>query len=105
MNLEKLYEDVNSLSSTIPFDLKNLQNVTYLNLSNLNLSGVIPSFMQILSKLIYLYLDGNHLRGRIPLHLDKCQRLMPLDLSSNNLSNFIIPVVTCLFYLNYPLTI
>ncbi|XP_056162588.1 probable LRR receptor-like serine/threonine-protein kinase At3g47570 [Syzygium oleosum] len=90
------------LSGTIPFDLKNLRNLTYLNLSDNKLSGVIPSFLHNLSKLIYLYLAGNNFQGRIPSHLDKRQRLMSLDLSSNNLSGSVIPVVTSLFFLNLP---
>ena len=63
--------------------------VTSLNLSNNNLSGMIPGKLGDLSNLTILNLFGNALTGSIPKELGKLSRLTNLGLFRNQLSRSI----------------
>ena len=75
----------NEIHGTIPSGIKNLVNLTYLNLVRNHLTGSIPSNIGELYKIQELGFLGNKLSGRIPSSLDNLTMLSVLDLSSNNL--------------------
>jgi Ran GTPase-activating protein (RanGAP) involved in mRNA processing and transport len=79
----------NSLSGSIPAELGNLTNLTYLNLSTNSLTGSIPAELGNLSKLITLYLGNNSLSGSIPAELGNLTNLTRLYLYNNSLSGSI----------------
>ncbi|KAH9735400.1 protein kinase domain-containing protein [Citrus sinensis] len=60
-------------------------NLQYLDLSNNNLSGSIPSQIGSLSNLKYLDLDRNNLTGTIPKEIGSLRNLKELLLGSNTL--------------------
>ena len=79
----------NNLTGTIPTELGNLINLTYLNLSYNELSGEIPEELSKLTKLEHLYLGNNELSGAIPVELGKLTKLEYLDFRDNELSGAI----------------
>ena len=72
-------------SSVIPA----VSTVTYLQLSNLQLSGSIPQSLNTAS-LAYIILNGNKLTGAIP-DLSQCVNLRILQLNDNNLTTLTNP--------------
>ncbi|KAH9735373.1 MDIS1-interacting receptor like kinase 2 [Citrus sinensis] len=64
-------------------------NLQYLDLSNNNLSGSIPSQIGSLSNLKYLDLDRNNLTGTIPKEIGSLRNLKELRLGSNNFNGTI----------------
>eukprot|EP01018_Ginkgo_biloba_P031536 Gb_16966 [translate_table: standard] len=66
-----------------------LSNLTYLGLSNCDLSGVMPAWLGNMSSLISLDLSVNSLSGQISPTLSKLVGLTYLDLSYNQLSGAI----------------
>lgn len=104
----------NNLSGTLPAELGDLSNLTYLNLASNQLSGTIPSELgklsglkeldlhsnQLtgippeladLSNLTHLKLDRNPLRGSIPAGLGNLSNLQELSLSANQFNGPIPP--------------
>ncbi len=79
----------NQLSGSIPDLLGNLSNLTHLHLSNNQLSGSIPESLSNLSNLQILYLFNNQLSGSIPESLGKLSNLDRIDLGGNQLSGSI----------------
>ena len=80
----------NSLTGTIPSELGNLTNLTWLQLSRNSLSGGIPSELGNLTKLTWLTLDLNYsLAGSIPREVGNLTNLKLLNLSDNSLSGSI----------------
>ncbi|KAL6320416.1 hypothetical protein AAG906_007113 [Vitis piasezkii] len=76
---------INQIHGTIPSGIKNLVNLTYLNLVRNHLTGSIPSNIGKLYKIQVLLLLGNRLSGIIPSSLGNLTLLNNLDLSGNNL--------------------
>ncbi|XP_024964725.1 receptor-like protein Cf-9 homolog [Cynara cardunculus var. scolymus] len=72
-----------------------------LDLSNINLSGVIPDIIGHLKSLTYLDLSNTNLLGQIPDSIGHLQSLTYLDLSSTNLSGEIPMSIGHLKYLKY----
>ncbi|XP_056162179.1 receptor-like protein 15 [Syzygium oleosum] len=69
-----------------------LPNIGYLNLSNNNLKGGIPSSMGNMHSLSTLDLSNNGFTGEIPETLAKnCSQLVVLKLSGNNLQGQMLP--------------
>ncbi|CAN8311883.1 unnamed protein product [Cochlearia groenlandica] len=64
-NLEKLSLGFNSLSGTIPSDIRNCTNLKYLDLGNNLFSGDFPEISS-LNRLQYLYLNNSAFSGDFP---------------------------------------
>ncbi len=76
----------NALTGSIPSELGNLSNLSYLNLRSNDLTGSIPSELGNLSSLTDLDLRSNDLTGSIPSELGNLSSLTDLDLGSNALA-------------------
>ena len=81
----------NDLSGSIPWELRNLDSLIFLDLSNNDLSGGIPPWLGDFSGLRELNLGNNELTGSIPPGLGDLYDLQRLDLSNNSLSGEIPP--------------
>ncbi|GKD26564.1 kinase-like domain-containing protein, partial [Tanacetum coccineum] len=76
----------NTLSGSIPLQIKDLKMLSYLDLSYNNLSGTITSSLGECVSLTMLNLRGNQFQGIIPSSLSSLGGLGVLDISQNNLS-------------------
>ena len=81
----------NDLSGSIPWELRNLDSLIFLDLSNNDLSGGIPPWLGDFSSLRELNLGNNELTGSIPPGLGDLYDLQRLDLSHNSLVGNIPP--------------
>ncbi|XP_073112528.1 receptor-like protein EIX1 [Elaeis guineensis] len=75
--------------------------VIVMDLSNNNLSGMIPEELTSLFGLVSLNLSGNHLTGKITENIGALQQLESLDLSRNNLFGGIPSSMIGLTFLSY----
>ncbi|KAF3435221.1 hypothetical protein FNV43_RR22308 [Rhamnella rubrinervis] len=75
----------NELSGDIPNIWENTPFLTIIDMSNNSLSGTIPSSMGSHSHLQYLSLASNHLSGEFP-SLKNCSEMVDIDLSYNKFS-------------------
>ena len=85
-NLTYLRLADNALSGPIPVELSNLTNLNYLNLGDNALSGEIPKELGNLTELTYLRLADNALSGPIPVELSNLTNLTFLTIKGNKLS-------------------
>ena len=76
----------NNLSGVLPSELGNLPHLEWLNLNNNQLSGSIPSALGNLANLELLHFGGNDLSGMLPSSLGNLTNLRLLYLPSNQLS-------------------
>ena len=76
----------NQLTGTIPPEIGNLTNLTYLVLVGNQLTGEIPSEIGNLTNLTSLQLFGNQLTGSIPPEIGNLTNLMGLGLGNNQLT-------------------
>ena len=90
-HVTQLILDNNQMSGSIPPELGNLTNLTYLDLEIDYLSGSIPPELGNLTNLTYLNLSNNKLSGSIPSELGNLSNLTDLVLSTNQLSGNIPP--------------
>ena len=93
------------LSGSIPAEIGELSNLTYLELSSNQLSGSIPAEIGKLSNLEELYLTHNELSGSIPVEIGKLSNLRYLFLNNNEFSGSIpaeIGRLSNLFTLSLP---
>jgi len=79
----------NHLTGSIPPEIGNLTNLTYLSLGWNNLTGSIPSEIGNLTNLTRLYLDDNELTGEIPSEIGNLSNLERLYLDYNQLTGSI----------------
>ncbi len=79
----------NNLVGTIPAQLENLSELTWLDFGSNNLEGNIPGQLGNLSNLRTLYLAGNKLEGPIPYQLGSLSNLELLYLNRNKLQGSI----------------
>ncbi|PWA79680.1 protein kinase-like domain-containing protein [Artemisia annua] len=94
-NLDELYIHNCKLEGSIPEQIGLLSNLTYLSLSQNNLTGTLPaSFFNLLVSLVnllHLDLSQNRIMGPIPSTLGSMINLKFLDLSTNKLNGSIPP--------------
>ena len=88
-NLTYLILNENQLTGPIPIELGNLSNLTGLFLYDNQLTGTIPTELSNLSNLTDLYLYGNQLTGNIPIELGNLSNLTGLFLYDNQLTGSI----------------
>ncbi len=88
-NLTFLHLGDNNFTGSIPPELGNLSNLTYLNLSGNGLTGSIPAELGNLSSLEIMYMTYNQLSGSIPVELGNLSSLTTMSLGSNQLSGSI----------------
>ncbi|GAB2289475.1 hypothetical protein Dimus_023785, partial [Dionaea muscipula] len=87
-SLQILRLSFNKLSGRIPMCLFDLNNhMTYLDLGDNHLLGMIPETFKSSCKLKVISLGNNQLEGGVPRSLANCTSLALLDLSSNNISD------------------
>ena len=73
----------NQLTGSIPPEIGNLTNLTYLNLRSNQLTGSIPPEIGNLTNLTELWLKNNQLTGSIPPEIGNLTNLIKLILSYN----------------------
>ncbi|KAK8300607.1 hypothetical protein V6Z12_D05G402900 [Gossypium hirsutum] len=76
----------NQLSGVVPDCFHSFRSLTALNLGDNTFSGSLPSSLGSLTSLEMLSLRGNKFSGELPLYLQNCRELKFLDLSDNELS-------------------
>uniref|UniRef100_A0A6N2LQT1 non-specific serine/threonine protein kinase n=1 Tax=Salix viminalis TaxID=40686 RepID=A0A6N2LQT1_SALVM len=83
-----LYLDLseNQLTGPLPSEVGKLVNLGGLNVNKNKLSGEIPRTLGSCVSLEYLYMEGNLFQGPIPESLSSLRALQDLNLSHNNLS-------------------
>ncbi|XP_068318660.1 MDIS1-interacting receptor like kinase 2-like [Pyrus communis] len=79
----------NRYHSEFPEFISQCQNLTFLDLSQINLNGQIPPSIGQLRELQYLDLSYNSLNSSIPLSIGQLGELQYLDLSYNSLNSSI----------------
>ncbi|XP_073101357.1 receptor-like protein EIX1 [Elaeis guineensis] len=72
-----------------------------IDLSDNNLSGIIPSELVNLHGLCSLNLSNNHFTGKIPENIGALRQLESLDLSMNNLSGMIPSTISSMYSLSH----
>gem|GEM_PF-5332671 len=87
--LKVLNLPANGLNGTIPSDIGDLQDATFIDLSDNQLNGSIPGSIGNLSNLGALYLDNNDLSGDIPPSIGNLQGVVFLLLNDNNITGTI----------------
>ena len=90
----------NHLSGSLSPELGRLSSLVELDLARNRFSGEIPAELGRLTKLNWLNLSGNELRGTIPAQLGALGQLNYLNLASNLLSGSIPGALGNLKYLN-----
>ncbi|KAH1262696.1 putative leucine-rich repeat receptor-like serine/threonine-protein kinase [Glycine max] len=85
-SLQQLHLEKNLIYGSIPPQIGNLVNLTFLKLSSNLLNGSIPPSLGHMNRLERIYLSNNSLSGDIPSILGDIKHLGLLDLSRNKLS-------------------
>ena len=88
-NLSFLDLSLNALTGEIPTSIEKLTHLEYLSLAFNSFSGIIPSEIGILSKLAFLNLRASNVEGKIPTELGGLSHLKTLRLDGNWLSGTI----------------
>ena len=70
----------------VPSFFLNLSNLQYLDLSDMDLSGMIPPNLATLTKLKVLDLERNHIKGTLPNEISMMPNLHTLKLSGNDIN-------------------
>ncbi|KAI8014550.1 MDIS1-interacting receptor like kinase 2 [Camellia lanceoleosa] len=83
---------VNNLHGLIPVEIRNLTQLTYLNLTDNLLKGKIPSSIGQLMNLEFLDMSANQINNIIPTELGHLSNLRNLKLSWNQLLGQISPI-------------
>ncbi|EYU26470.1 hypothetical protein ABFS82_02G074100 [Erythranthe guttata] len=91
----------NQLSGLLPSSLSTFSSLQILYLNGNRFSGQIPPSIGELHQVVKLDLRGNALTGKIPHEIGKCLHLNYLDLSQNNLSGSIPDEISNIRILSY----
>ncbi len=100
-NLSFLALAINQLTGSIPTEIGYLTNLNYLILSSNRLSGIIPTEINNLTNLTWLFLSDNQLTGIIPAEISNLTNLIWLFLNSNKLTGEIPTTLKNLTALTY----
>ncbi|RCV07307.1 hypothetical protein SETIT_1G233400v2 [Setaria italica] len=101
-SLKKLSLSINRLQGAIPNSIVNLSStLTYLLMSENNLSGTVPPRIGRFSSLVQLSLDQNYLTGTIEEWVGNMTKLERLNLRSNSFVGIIPPSIGQLTRLTY----
>jgi len=92
---------LSNIIDSIPPEIGNLTNLTYLNLWDNDLSGEIPSEISNLTNLTFLIFSKNQLTGSIPLEICNLTNLTGLYLDRNQLTGEIPSEIGNLTNLEY----
>ncbi len=95
-NLTYLSLYANHLTGNVPIQLYNLSKLESLILSENELTGNIPAAISNLTILKYLLLDVNAFSGTIPSQIGKLDSLVSLVLNNNQFTGSIPPEITTL---------
>ncbi|XP_054800066.1 receptor-like protein EIX2 [Prosopis cineraria] len=79
----------NQLSGVLPDCWEYFDSLVFLSVANNSISGKIPTSMGSLKEIQALHLDNNKFIGEIPLTLNKCKELRTLDVAQNELTGLI----------------
>ena len=93
LDLSGSWDNPGELTGSIPPEIGNLTNLTYLGLFNNELTGSIPSEIGNLTILTYLDLGENQLTGEIPPEIGNLTNLTILSLGGNELTETIPPEI------------
>ncbi|PRQ37507.1 putative protein kinase RLK-Pelle-LRR-XII-1 family [Rosa chinensis] len=88
-SLEIFFATACQIKGPIPKTIQLLKNLTFLALSDNNISGKIPSSIGALEMLQRLYLENNKIEGLIPNELCLLRNLGDLSLGNNQISGSI----------------
>lgn len=80
----------------VPWEFGKLRNLTYLWLSDMNITGEIPESLSNLTKLEVLDLSENWMQGTIPMWIWQLKKLKYLYLFDNNFTGEIADNITAL---------
>ena len=90
----------NQLTGSIPPEIVNLTNLTYLRLYDNQLTGSIPPEIGDLTNLTWLQLHNNQLTGSIPSEIGNLTNLTNLTIYNNQLTG-LIPESICDLNMNW----
>ncbi|KAK4283011.1 hypothetical protein QN277_000016 [Acacia crassicarpa] len=79
----------NQLSGVLPDCWNNFEALVFLDVSNNSLFGKIPTSMGSLINIVSLHIGFNNFSGEIPLSMNKCTELVVFDVAQNDLSGLI----------------
>jgi len=97
----EVYLQGQGLSGTIPPQLGDISQLTYLDLGSNSISGTIPSDTGKLSQLTSLSLRYNSISGTIPSETSKLSQLKDISLDSNSISGTFPPETSKLSLLEH----
>jgi len=101
LDLSGSWDSVGELTGSIPSEIGNFINLTYLDLSFNQLIGEIPESIDNLNNLVFLSLHSNQLNGGIPLEIGNLINLKWLYLYNNQLTGAIPESVGNLYNLDF----
>ena len=76
----------NGLTGTLPADIGNFSQISYLQIDNNSISGNLPEEIGNLTTLTILFMDDNNFTGSIPDSYSNLTRLQTVYLDNNQLS-------------------
>ncbi|XP_058769976.1 LRR receptor-like serine/threonine-protein kinase GSO1 [Vicia villosa] len=100
-NLTYMELDNNHLTGLIPSELGSCKKLALLNLAENQLTGALPPELGNLNSLQVLQLQMNKLNGTIPIQISQLQKLSTLNLSRNSLDGPIPSEITANLTLLY----
>ncbi|KAK6155491.1 hypothetical protein DH2020_009739 [Rehmannia glutinosa] len=92
-NLKELVLTENRFNGSIPEDIRQCNQLNYLDLSGNSLTGQIPASVFNLRNLEYLFLYNNMFSGFIPSETGNCSSLVEIRLEHNQITGILPPEI------------